>query len=492
VPHPTADPAGTRTQIAATRPGLLDGYDTALPAAHTAVLARLLIATETEPLPGLTSRHHHNGHTHARFGDTVLTYPTTAATPFTTPPPGLHVTIRGRRTTDPADLAATLWPGTPLAAELANSVANLALARAANPTPPPWPTTPQPGQIEQTLIDGHPLHPCCRTRTGMTVADQLAYAPEHHTVITLQRLRVPTHRWHGTGEPVLYAHPWQATRLRHQYPWLTDDGPTGPVRPLMSLRTVAPLDGSAHIKTAVDIQMTSAVRTVSPAAVHNGPLLSALLQDLTRDLPIDVLAETHAGAVITDHGPDRRLAHLIRQAPPADAVPLGILADNPRRFGDPYQIVKDLGAVLFKPLAQLLDRGIALEAHGQNTLAVIRHGRITRTLYRDLGGVRVHPARLRAAGYDMPPLHGDLPTDDDTELRTKLAAAALATVARQLITNAGTDPEPLWHLIATALKNHPTLTTEPLPVKATTAMRLAADPLHDRWTHLPNPMAAHT
>ncbi|WP_433797600.1 IucA/IucC family protein [Actinoplanes sp. CA-252034] len=345
--------------------------------------------------------------------------------------------------------------------------------------------------MEQTLIDGHPLHPCCRTRTGMTVADQLAYAPEHHTITTLRRLRVPTHRWHGTGEPVLYAHPWQAARLHQQYPWLTDDGPTGPVRPLMSLRTVAPLDGSAHIKTAVDIQMTSAVRTVSPAAVHNGPLLSRLLQHVTRDLPIDVLAETDAGAVITDHGPDRRLAHLIRQPPPADAIPLGILADNPRRFGDPHQIVKDLGVAYFAPLAQLLDRGIALEAHGQNTLAVIHHGRITRTLYRDLGGVRVHPARLHAAGYDPPPLHGDLPTDDDTELQTKLAAAALATVARQLITNADTDPEPLWHLIATALKNHPDLLTHPLPVKATTAMRLATDPLHDRWTHLPNPMAAH-
>ncbi|MFC4068513.1 IucA/IucC family protein [Actinoplanes subglobosus] len=491
MPHPTADPAGTRTQIAAIRPGLLDGYDTALPAARAAILARLLIATETEPLPGITSRHHHDGRTHVRFNDTVLSYPTSAATPFHQPPPGLTVTVRGHTVDDPATLAATLWPTSTLTTELAGSVANLALARAANPTPPTWPDNPEPGQIEQSLIDGHPLHPCCRTRTGMTVADQLAYAPEHRPTFTLHRLRVPTTRWHGTGEPVLLAHPWQATRLREQYPWLTDDGHTTPVRPLMSLRTVAPLDGGPHIKTAVDIQMTSAVRTVSPAAVHNGPLLSALLQDLTRDMPLDVLAETTAGAVITDHGPDRRLAHLIRQAPPADAIPLGILADNPQRFGDPYRIIKDLGVVFFEPLARLLNRGIALEAHGQNSLVLIRHGRIVRALYRDLGGVRVHPTRLRAAGHTLPPLHGDLPTDDDTELRTKLAAAALATVARQIITNAGTDPDHLWQITAHALRDHPALLTEPLPVKATTAMRLADNPLHDRWTHLPNPMAAH-
>src|SRR6185369_10197005 len=112
------------------------------------------------------------------------------------------------------------------------------------------------------------------------------------------------------GEPVLLAHPWQAARLRERYPWLTDDGETGPARPLMSLRTVAPVDGGRHVKTAVDMQITSAVRTVSPAAVHNGPILSALLRRLTADLPIDILAETGAGAVIVDGQPQRHLAYL--------------------------------------------------------------------------------------------------------------------------------------------------------------------------------------
>src|SRR4029453_8049446 len=113
-----------------------------------------------------------------------------------------------------------------------------------------------------------------------------------------RRLAVPAGRWYGDAPPVLFAHPWQATRLTERYPWLTDAGETGPVRPLMSLRTVAPLSGGDHVKTAVDIQLTSAVRTVSPAAVHNGPRLSALLQQLTADLPLDVFAETEAGAVI--------------------------------------------------------------------------------------------------------------------------------------------------------------------------------------------------
>src|SRR5262249_4798146 len=142
------------------------------------------------------------------------------------------------------------------------------------------------GRIEQRLVDGHPLHPCCRTRAGMSVADVLAYAPEHSPVIHLRRFKVPAERWYGTAEPVLYAHPSQADPLLDAHPWLLDDGETGPARPLMSLRTVAPVDGGPHVKTAVDIQMTSAVRTVSPAAVHNGPVLSGLLRKLTADLPI--------------------------------------------------------------------------------------------------------------------------------------------------------------------------------------------------------------
>lgn len=498
MPHPTADPAGTRHQLTHLRPDLLTHYDAALPGAHAAILTRLLLALEHEPLPGLTTRHHHHGHTHLRFTRATVTYPTSAATPFTTPTPGLTATIDGTPVTDPATLTDLLWPGTPLTTEIANSVANLALARAAAHSHNPTPHHTEPGTLEQTLIDGHPLHPCCRTRTGMTVADILAYAPEHRPVITLRRLRVPPDRWHGTTPPLLLAHPWQATRLLDQYHWLTDDGPTGPVRPLMSLRTVAPLNGGPHIKTAIDVQMTSAVRTVSPAAIHNGPRLSTLLTTLTADLPLDILTETHAGAAITDHGPDRRLAHLIRQPAPTDAIPLGLLPQHLHTITNPHTFIKDLATILFTPLARLLERGVALEAHGQNTLIRLHHGRPVRAYYRDLGGIRVHPGRLKKAGHDNPGLHGDLPTDDLTELRTKLSAAALATVARQTITaltdHFGTDPHHLWTTIAAAL--HPTLdgpalTTEPLPVKATTAMRLATNPLHDLWTHLDNPMAAH-
>jgi staphyloferrin A synthase len=488
----TAGPAQTRADLVALRPDLVAGYDAELPGARASVLARLIGALEREALPGLVSRERGS----ARFaGGTEVRYPTEAAALFAAGPPGLAVQLShsdGRAALDdPGELVRLLWPGSSLAAEVDNSVANMALARAHRPAGEPTDL----GRIEQLLTDGHPVHPCCRTRGGMSVADVLAYAPEHSPVIRLRRLRVPADRWYGTAPPILYAHPWQADRLRDRFAWLADDGETGPARPLMSLRTVAPVDGGPHVKTAVDVQMTSAVRTVSPAAVHNGPILSALIRELTADLPIDILAETEAGAVIVDGQPQRHLAFLRREAPRLrqgeTAVPMAVLSAVPmflERVHDAYEFLVLMGEVLFAPLLQLLRRGIALEAHGQNTLVVLRDGRPVRILYRDLGGVRVDTTKVDLAG--------DLPSNDPQVLRDKLTASAFSTVAAQLIdalAGRGADPARLWGIVARAIQGTDDakhILSDPLPIKATTAMRLAADPLEDRWARIDNPMAA--
>jgi ferric iron reductase FhuF-like transporter/IucA/IucC family protein len=609
-PGHTLGPAQTRAVLHGLRPDLVDGYDAALPGARAAVLSRLLGALDREPLPGMTAHEpdrsgtasgarsawpatpaypprqrdegdsaHQAGRQRVSLADgRTVDFPTAAARPFAVAVPGLTAEIDGVAYDDPGALVRALWPQSAsatdpaglrdgqaglrdgqagFASEVDNSVANLALARAASSAYEASRGGAETGRggaghsadkagqsadetgrggagqsadeaghggheagriadeagqadgglgwIEQAVVDGHPLHPCCRTRGGMSVADVLAYAPEHRPVIRLRRLRVPAHRWYGDAPPVLYAHPWQAERLRDAYPWLTDDGETGPARPLMSLRTVAPLDGGDHVKTAVDIQMTSAIRTVSPAAVHNGPRLSALLRTLTADLPLRVLAETAAGAVIVDGVPQRRLAHLRREAPrvgPGEVVvplaALGVVLDA--TVDDPYAWWENLSLILWPALLAVLDRGVALEAHGQNTLVVLAGGRPVRILYRDFGGVRVSAARLRAAGVEAPPLHGDLPSDDPHVLRTKLAAAALGTVAGQVVTllerRRGADPARLWRTAAAAIRGTGTtdaaaLLRDPLPIKATTAMRLAADPLDDIWAYIDNPMAAY-
>lgn len=532
----TADPRDTRAALSALRPDLLPGYDAALPQARADILARLVGAFAREPMAGVTTRRDGDTTVRVRLRDgRWLCAPAPSAALFATVDADLQVQLDAgdapasappRGFVDPAALlrAVDLPGAARLAVEVDNSVANLALARAQaavrthiGPVLRPADSDPDAaGRLEQLVTDGHPVHPCCRTRGSMSVADVLAYAPEHTPVIRPHRLRVPADRWYGDAPPVLLAHPWQAQRVRAAYPWLRDDGRYGPTRPLMSLRTLAPLDGGEHIKTAVDVQMTSAVRTVSPAAVHNGPRLSALLHTLTADLPtLTVLGETAAGAVIVDGSPHRGLSHLRRQAPTARpgevVVPIAVLtAASPAdgrpllaelvdgHGGDPYAWLRALTAVLLPPLLRVLHRGVALEAHGQNTLVVLRGADPVRILYRDLGGVRVNPARLRAVGMSPPPLHGDLCTDDIRELRTTVAASALAVLLGEQIAllhrGYDADPAALWRHVADVVRatNTPdsaALLGDPLPIKATTAMRLAADPLEPVWAYLDNPLA---
>ncbi|HET8681302.1 MAG TPA: IucA/IucC family protein, partial [Micromonosporaceae bacterium] len=250
-----------------------------------------------------------------------------------------------RRIEDPAQLVRALGlpGGERLAAELANSVANLALARATRPAPDPAlaldTLTGAPPLLEQCVVDGHPLHPGCRTRLGMSTVEVLRYAPEHRPAVRLVLAAVPAEEFLATGDwparlrsgghMLLPLHPWQAEHVLPGHPRVRRTAATLPAYPLMSLRTLATADGAWHVKTAVDVQMTSAVRTVSPAAVRNGPVLSAFLAGL-RVPGVHLLPERAAGAAVAGGEPCRSLAVAIRPAPrlrPGElALPLAALA----------------------------------------------------------------------------------------------------------------------------------------------------------------------
>ncbi|NJC82989.1 IucA/IucC family siderophore biosynthesis protein [Planosporangium mesophilum] len=523
-------------------PTLRTAYADALPGARAAVLSRLWGALGGEPIPGVLRVTREHDDLVIELTGHELRGPSAAARLFAVAPPGLAPVLDGRPYEHPADLLAALdLPGHAdrLRAEVDESVANLALARAAQPAPDGGPpvlerlSRREPGAAiayaEQLVVDGHPLHPCCRTRRGLSTADVLAYAPEHHPIVGLAVVDVPPDQWLSTGDglpPRLLMHPWQRDHVLDRYPGLRPTGETVPARPLMSLRTLAPVDEPEwHVKTAVDVQMTSAVRTVSDAAIHNGPALSALLGDLGAAIPgLGLLAEVAAGAVVVDGAPDRSLAMVRRRAPrpapgevvvplaalaarsPADGRPLVREAVTLGYRGHPDGFFTALVNLLFPALTTLLYLGVALEAHGQNMCVVLRGGRPVRLLYRDLGGVRISPRRLAASGLESPPLRGDIISDDPHVLRTKLTAALLSGVVSEQVAVLGReydlDPAGLWRIADSALADAyaalpaaagadgAVLRTSPWPVKATTAMRLADDPLEDRWTWRDNPIGA--
>ncbi|HKS99986.1 MAG TPA: IucA/IucC family protein, partial [Rugosimonospora sp.] len=278
--------------------------------ADTEILGRLWGALAREPIAGVVRRDRACGDLTVRFaGGAEVRGPAAAAEMFARPSPGLTLHSHGIGYAEPARLVRSLPLGPHaerLATELDDSVANLALSRAAVPGPDggkPYLERPVDlADLEQCSVDGHPLHPLCRTRLGMSPAEVRAYAPEYRPVVDLVEVAVPEDRWLSTGTgrpPLLPVHPWQVAHVLDRYPWLVPTGRRIPARPLMSLRTLAPLACPQwHLKTAVDVQMTSAVRIVSPAAVRNGPVISALLARLATRYGVTVLREVAAGAVL--------------------------------------------------------------------------------------------------------------------------------------------------------------------------------------------------
>src|SRR5262245_55705757 len=134
--------------------------------AQAAILARLWEALGREPIPGVTGRT-------VRAGTRVvhLADGRDLSGPLTGP---VALDLAGQRYDDPARLVLDIGfgpAGDRLAAELADSVANLALARAAQPVPdggPPALVRYDLAGLEQCVVDGHPVHPLCRTRLGMS------------------------------------------------------------------------------------------------------------------------------------------------------------------------------------------------------------------------------------------------------------------------------------------------------------------------------------
>lgn len=524
----------------------------ALAAASAAILGRLWGAFAREPIPGVARRGTDGGMLTVTLADgTLLRAAAATARPFAVPPVGFCVDLTPpgqaapRPVTAPGDLVRAIAGNLGrhahrLAAELDDSVANLARARAAQPDPDggapmlaralrqadplAW--------LEQSVVDGHPLHPCARTRMGLSGDEVRRYAPEHRPVVMLRRVTVPEGHWYGVNRPpVLLVHPFQYDRWCAQLPWLSRVDEELPARPLMSLRTLALVSQPRHhVKTAVDIQMTSATRTVSPASIHNGFLLSRLLAHL--GVPgLAAALETGGGAVLVDGEPDRRLAvahRLVRDTPPGEVdLPLAALtAPSPAtgapliaeltappgaeltapgggptpaaRRRDPMAFVTGAATMLLRAVLGCLRLGIALEAHGQNLIGWFRDGTLVGLEYRDWGGARVSARRLAQHGIEPPPLLGDVPTDDPEVLRTKAFASAVSTVLAELIAvlgrETGLDEEAAWHTVAAVARGLDGPDTRhlfgaTLPLKAMTAMRLADRPTDDLWCAVPNPMA---
>ncbi|WP_327266347.1 IucA/IucC family siderophore biosynthesis protein [Streptomyces sp. NBC_01232] len=500
--HPSPSPAeeAVAAELADVRPSLGPSYAAALGGTRAAVLTRLWRALAHEPLPWVEGRERGpDGLALLLAGGRRLEGP--LPDPYATGPYVSEVLLDGRAYRQAARLVTALGVphGEQFAAELDACTASLALSRAGQPSAADDPAPLTTWEWEQRVVDGHPYHPNCRSRPGFSVAEQLAYAPEHRPVVELGLVAVRaeeclvTGDWpremRDAGRILVPVHPWQAAHvLKHERvrPGLA-------AHPLMALRTLAPADGGAHVKTALSARLTSSVRDISVYSIETAAAVSAFAQGLAERLDGRLHITRTLGAA-TAHSPD--LAAVLREPPEAYAdaaagervLPVAALASFAPARSAAWQA--EFARLALSVCLRVLELGVALEAHGQNLLVVLSAtGAPLRLVYRDLADIRISPVRLARHGLPVPPLSGRLVTDDVSVLRRKLFGSLLTGALGATAGSAGAFADALAQ--ATALPATPdtrALLTGPLPTKALTLMRLSPGVPGDQWAELPNPL----
>lgn len=154
-------------------------------------------------------------------------------------------------------------------------------------------------ETEQSLLLGHPLHPCPKSRDEMRPDERARFAPERRARFALRWLAVdPAALEHdsatglpapelaaelappglrraaeSSGRALMPAHPWQIERLRHEPPLaallgagvVEDLGEHGPnVTPTSSVRTLYREDWAWQLKFSLDVRITNSLRVTSP------------------------------------------------------------------------------------------------------------------------------------------------------------------------------------------------------------------------------------
>jgi siderophore synthetase component len=342
--------------------------------------------------------------------------------------------------------------------------------------------------------------------SGRSVGDLIA---EHYPAVITQAHEGLRRRGHRAQDYELVpVHPWQArTALPREYPGELASGSVVHIpeaqlacRPTVSVRSLVTAAPGRHgrrltIKTALDVLLTSTRRTISLATTRNGPRLSALLGQLVAREPfaagrVECVPELAGVAFAPGEGtaapPSRQrgLSALLRADPSDHLLPgetaftgcalrivspmsgrsllielVDVMAAQActSRAEAAMTFLNDYADLILSVALPLMWRyGIALEAHLQNTLLVVRDHRPVRLLLRDFAGVRLHQGRMRAAGLDFTPHPGSVTvTDDLDEVRAKLAHAVvqanLASVVGQLNTACRLPAAALWEVVRGAI-----------------------------------------
>ncbi len=179
--------------------------------------------------------------------------------------------------------------------------------------------------FEQWAHQGHPYHPCGKTKFGLTIEDVVKYSPEFCSEVPLMIAAVKKDilhieamdpssdymTWFAENYPSTWTqwlqeltarelssqdylpvpmHPWQAqNKVANLFESFISSGEiiflehvSIKASPTLSFRSLAPSEDmrGAHIKLPIAVQATSAFRTLSLEATENAPRVSRMLNDI--------------------------------------------------------------------------------------------------------------------------------------------------------------------------------------------------------------------
>ncbi|MCU5746936.1 siderophore biosynthesis protein, IucA/IucC family [Staphylococcus sp. SQ8-PEA] len=304
---------------------------------------------------------------------------------------------------------------------------------------------------EQYVVQGHNIHPCAKTKLGLTFDEVMQYSPEYNQAFKLNWVLVKEGLLYNNLEaeelnilaqfsgykgeiPVGYhlipVHPYQFKHVisrvyaeeiaSKRIILLSHRG--GLVKSTSSFRTVCPIDGvTPMMKLPVNSQMTSTIRSISNNSIINSKYIGEYFKyiyqhdERLQEISLPVL---EFGGMTYCHPLEekqRNLSFILRennaQYLAADASlfaatclfeynELGIkvyqdLISSAESIATPMEWFKQYASILIETAVTLMSKyGIGLEAHLQNMSFEFKHGMPSRLHVRDFGGLRIDTTRI--------------------------------------------------------------------------------------------------
>lgn len=304
---------------------------------------------------------------------------------------------------------------------------------------------------EQYVITGHNIHPCAKTKLGLSFKEVMQYSPEYNQAFKLNWLFVKKGLLYNNldleemeiiadfsgytgqvpdGYDLIPVHPYQFEHVIHKFYYeeiqskdiipLQHKG--GLVKSTSSFRTVCPLDAvTPIIKLPVNSQMTSTIRSISNNSIINSKNIGEYFKFIYKtdnrlnDISLPVLEYGGMTYIHEEEAKQRNLSFILRENNTQYLLAQSLLyaatclfefnennekvyvniIESARENVSPIDWFEQYTSILIETALTLMTKyGIGLEAHLQNMSFEFIHGVPTRLHVRDFGGLRIDTSRV--------------------------------------------------------------------------------------------------